>query len=106
MLFRSWSLMVYMAHQPDGEVLLAHTEPLATRLTDLARQHTNVYNVLKKIVEANVYTALAAEVGAIATAIAQNHGVDANPVTLIKGFFGAKQPTAPDTRAISGTIPA
>lgn len=75
--FGGIGIMIYQMHQADGEVLLARADPLATKLTNVARQNPNVYKAIKKYLEGSVWTVLALEVATIANAIAVNHGVDA-----------------------------
>jgi hypothetical protein len=62
--------------QADSMVLIQHAEPLAAKLTDVARENEAVYKALSFLMSSSVYGAILVEVAGIAMAIAANHGVN------------------------------
>jgi hypothetical protein len=84
------------AIKADGAVIIQHAEPLALRLTDLARQYESIYKTLALLMEASAWTALATEIAAIGIAIAVNHGL---ALPDMSGIFGAPQPPPPQQGA-------
>lgn len=56
-------------------MLYAQTTPLAEQLTELAKLHAPVYNVLATIVEDSVYVTLTMTLLVTTLSLANNHGV-------------------------------
>lgn len=80
-------LMTFGA-EADGMVILGRAQPLAHKLTNVARQNPAVYKALKRYLDGSVYAMLAEEVGVVTLAICLNHGI--NPVEWFKGLFKKK----------------
>lgn len=72
----------------DGIIILSRAQPLAHKITNVARQNPAVYRALKRYLDGSVYAMLAEEMVAITGAICMNHGL--NPVEWLKGLFGKK----------------
>lgn len=102
--FGGLGTMVYAMHEKDGLVLLQRADPLATKLTNVARQNPAVYKAIKKYLEGSVYTVLALEVAMIANAIADNHGL--NPIEKITGSVAGLFKRGNDGQADVSRVPA
>jgi len=79
--FTSLGVLVMAFHQEDGAVIVSRANPLASKLTDVARQNPAVYKALKRYLEGSAYINLVGEVATIGLAIMANHGI--NPVGWI-----------------------
>lgn len=97
--FAGIGVMAYMANQADGQVLLEHADPLAGKLTAVAKQNPAVYKAIKKYLEGSVYTVLALEVAAIGQAILKNHGIDP-----VQALMNRRKEQAEETSA-NGRVP-
>ena len=84
--------LMLMGAVADGQIILQRAQPLAHKLTNVARQNPAVYRALKRYLDGSVYAMLAEEVGVVGLAICANHGI--NPFGWIKGLF--KKPEAAD----------
>lgn len=72
----------------DGVIIINRAQPLAHKLTNVARQNPAVYRALKRYLDGSVYAMLIEEVGVIGLSICLNHGI--NPIEWLKGLFGKK----------------
>lgn len=87
--FTALGIMVMPFHMEDGTLILNRANPLAARITDVARQNPAVYKALKKYLENSVYMMLAEELGVISLGLLANHGI--NPVGWIIDKMKGKQ---------------
>ena len=79
--------LMLMGAEADGQIILARAQPLAHKLTNVARQNPAVYRALKKYLDGSVYAMLAEEVGVVGLAICANHGIQINPFGWLKSLF-------------------
>jgi len=84
--------LMLMGADTDGQIILARAQPLAHKLTNVARQNPAVYRALKKYLDGSVYAMLAEEVGVVGLAICANHGID--PFGWVKSLFKKKPGSA------------
>lgn len=84
--------LMLMGAEADGQVIIGRAQPLAHKLTNVARQNPAVYRALKKYLDGSVYAMLAEEVGIVGLAICANHGID--PFGWLKSLFKKKPETA------------
>jgi len=80
--------LTLMGAQADGQIILARAQPLAHKLTNVARQNPAVYKALKKYLDGSVYAMLFEEIGVVGLAICANHGID--PFGWVKSLFKKK----------------
>lgn len=81
--------LVKIGAEADGTVILSRAEPLAHKLTNVARQNPAAYRAMKKYLDGSVYAMLAEEIGLIGMSICLNHGI--NPVEWFTGLFRKKK---------------
>lgn len=82
------NLMMFGA-QADGLVIINRADPLAKKLTNVARQNPAVYRALKRYLDGSAYAMLVEEIGVIGLSICLNHGI--NPVEWFKSLFKKKE---------------
>lgn len=86
--------LMLMGTEADAEIVMGRSQPLAHKLTNVARQNPAVYKALKKYLDGSVYAMLAEEGALIGLSICANHGI--NPMDWVKSLFKKKESDGDD----------
>lgn len=73
--FLNIALIVTPFNQIDGQIIAANSESMAKSWGELAKQNAGVKRALERMMEGGAWSGVIFSTGAVAFAIAQNHGV-------------------------------